>query len=66
MRYFFRMKAVDLDMALAHYPSKRVELLKCATTGTDMQALRSWMGVPGTCSTSTASTGATRWTTATA
>lgn len=47
MRYFFRMKAVDLDMALAHYPKKRVELLKCATVGTDMQALRSWMGVPG-------------------
>lgn len=47
MRFFFRMKPVDLDVALAHWPMKRAELLKCATQGSDYQSLRTWMGVPG-------------------
>jgi hypothetical protein len=47
MRFFFRMKAVDLDLAIAHFPDKAEKLKACSTVGTDMAAMRSWMGVPG-------------------
>lgn len=47
MRFFFRVKPVDLDIALAHFPKKRVELLKCAASADQLQALQTWMSVPG-------------------
>jgi hypothetical protein len=46
MRYFFRMKPVDLDIAIAHFPHKKTELLRVASASTGFQELRSWMGMP--------------------
>jgi len=47
MRFFFRMKTVDLDIAIAHFPHKKAELLRVANAAMGFQDLRSWMGVPG-------------------
>jgi hypothetical protein len=47
MRFFFRVKPVDLDIALAHFPHKRVQLLRCAASADQLQALQTWMSVPG-------------------
>lgn len=47
MRFFFRMKAVDLDIAIAHFPSKKEQLMRVANASTGFQDMRSWMGLPG-------------------
>lgn len=47
MRFLFRMKPVDLDVAIMHFPSKRQELMKCAANASALQDLQTWMSVPG-------------------
>jgi hypothetical protein len=47
MRFFFRLKTVDLDIAISHFPKKRRELMMVANSATGLQDLRSWMSVPG-------------------
>jgi hypothetical protein len=46
-RYIFRIKIVDLDVALAMFPDKEKELLKVRQDGDDMQAFSTWMGGTG-------------------
>ena len=46
-RYVFRIKAVDLDIALAYFPDKEKQLLKVRQTGDDFQAFGSWMAGSG-------------------
>lgn len=46
-RYIFRIKIVDLDIALAMFPEKEKELLKVRQDGDDMQAFSTWMGGTG-------------------
>jgi hypothetical protein len=46
-RFFFRIKPVDLDIALAHFPKKRVEILRCAANADQLQSLQTWMSIPG-------------------
>lgn len=43
-RYIFRIKVVDLDVAIAMIPDKKKELEECAQTGDDADILREWMG----------------------
>jgi hypothetical protein len=46
-RYIFRIKVVDLDVALALFPGKRKELEACAQTGDDISIFREWLGGTG-------------------
>jgi hypothetical protein len=41
-RYTFRLKMVDLDIALAYFPSKEKELLKVRQRGNDLQTFSTW------------------------
>jgi hypothetical protein len=43
-RYIFRIKVVDLDVAIAMIPDKKKELEECAQVGDDADILRDWMG----------------------
>jgi hypothetical protein len=43
-RYVFRIKVVDLDVAIAMIPDKKKELEECAQVGDDADILRDWMG----------------------
>jgi hypothetical protein len=42
-RYVFRIKIVDLDLAIAYFPEKEAELVKARTRGDDRQVFASWM-----------------------
>lgn len=46
-RYLFRIKVVDLDVALVLFPDKKAELEACAQTGDDAEIFRQWMGGGG-------------------
>jgi hypothetical protein len=46
--FHFRMKVVDLGLALAHFPNKRTELIKVRQNATDLNTITSFAGVPGT------------------
>lgn len=46
-RYIFRIKVVDLDVALALFPDKKEELESCVQTGDDADVFREWMGGTG-------------------
>ena len=43
-RYIFRIKVVDLDVAIAMMPDKKKELEECAQVGDDANILRDWLG----------------------
>ena len=43
-RYLFRIKVVDLDVAIALFPDKKSKLEACAQTGDDAEILRNWLG----------------------
>lgn len=43
-RYLFRIKVVDLDVAIALFPDKKEQLESCAQTGDDAEVLRNWLG----------------------
>lgn len=43
-RYMFRIKVVDLDVALAMFPDKKEELEACAQVGDSIDLMRNWMG----------------------
>ncbi len=43
-RYLFRIKAVDLDVALAYFPDKEVELKSVAQSGDSENPFQSWLG----------------------
>lgn len=47
MRYIFRVKVVDLDIALALFPNKRDMLMSCVQTADDLDAMRAFVGSPG-------------------
>lgn len=46
-RYIFRVKVVDLDVALALFPNKKAELEACVQTGDDISVFREWLGGTG-------------------
>lgn len=46
-RYVFRIKVVDLDVALAIFPDKKKELEACKQTGDDIDIFREWLGGTG-------------------
>lgn len=46
-RYIFRIKVVDLDVALAMFPDKEKELKACRQTGDDIDIFREWLGGTG-------------------
>jgi hypothetical protein len=46
-RYLFRIKVVDLDVALAIFPDKEEELRSCVQTGDDVAVFREWLGGTG-------------------
>jgi hypothetical protein len=46
-RYVFRIKVVDLDVALAMFPDKKKEIEACKQTGDDTAMFMSWMGGNG-------------------
>jgi hypothetical protein len=46
-RYVFRIKVVDLDVALAIFPDKKKELMECKQTGDDIDVFREWLGGTG-------------------
>lgn len=46
-RYIFRIKVVDLDVALALFPNKKTELEACVQTGDDISIFREWLGGTG-------------------
>lgn len=46
-RYLFRIKVVDLDVALALFPDKEAELRACVQTGDDIDVFREWLGGTG-------------------
>lgn len=46
-RYLFRIKIVDLDVALAIFPDKRDELERCAQEGDELSVFTSWMSGSG-------------------
>jgi hypothetical protein len=46
-RYLFRIKVVDLDVALALFPDKKKELEACVQTGDDIDVFREWLGGTG-------------------
>lgn len=43
-RYLFRIKVVDLDVAIALFPDKKDKLEACAQNGDDAEVLRNWLG----------------------
>ena len=43
-RYLFRIKVVDLDVAIALFPDKEEALRCCAQVGDDAQIMRNWLG----------------------
>lgn len=43
-RYLFRIKVVDLDVAIALFPDKKEQLESCAQVGDDAEVLRNWLG----------------------
>ena len=43
-RYIFRIKVVDLDVAEAMFPDKKLEIQACAQVGDDASIMRDWMG----------------------
>jgi hypothetical protein len=43
-RYLFRIKVVDLDVAIAMFPDKEKDLEECAQVGDDADIMRDWMG----------------------
>lgn len=43
-RYLFRIKVVDLDVAIALFPDKKDKLEACAQNGDDAEILRNWLG----------------------
>lgn len=45
-RYLFRFRMVDLDLALAYFPSKEKELRAGAVSGSDQHYLEWWNGKP--------------------
>jgi hypothetical protein len=47
-RYVFRIKVVDLDIALSYFPDKEKELRKVRQDGSDLQAFSTWMAGSGT------------------
>ena len=46
-RYVFRIKVVDLDVALTMFPDKKKEIESCKQTGDDTSMFMSWMGGNG-------------------
>lgn len=46
-RFKFRIKIVDLDVALAIFPDKEDELRRCVQTGDDIAIFREWLGGTG-------------------
>lgn len=46
-RYFFRIKVVDLDVAIAIFPEHASKLRECAQTGDDVQIYREWLNGAG-------------------
>jgi hypothetical protein len=46
-RYLFRIKVVDLDVAVALFPNKKREIEECAQTGDDIDVFREWLGGTG-------------------
>jgi hypothetical protein len=46
-RYLFRIKVVDLDVAIALFPKKKVELEACVQTGDDAEVFKNWLGGTG-------------------
>lgn len=46
-RFKFRIKIVDLDIALAIFPDKERELRECVQTGDDLSIFREWLGGTG-------------------
>ena len=46
-RYLFRIKVVDLDVAMAIFPDKKKELEACVQTGDDIDVFREWLGGTG-------------------
>jgi hypothetical protein len=46
-RFKFRIKVVDLDVALAIFPEKEKELRECVQTGDDLSIFREWLGGTG-------------------
>lgn len=47
MRYIFRIKTVDLDLAVAHFPEKREALLRVRQDASSIDSMTTWMNVPG-------------------
>ena len=43
-RYLFRIKVVDLDVAIALFPDKKVQLESCVQMGDDAEVIRGWLG----------------------
>ena len=46
-RYHFRVKVVDLDIALACFPDKELELRRCVQSGDQLRTFSSWLGGSG-------------------
>lgn len=47
MRYTFRIKVVDLDIAAAYFPKAKDELMRVAQDASDLDAMRPWISSPG-------------------
>jgi hypothetical protein len=46
-RYLFRIKVVDLDVALACFPDKAAQIERCVQTGDQLTVFSEWMGGMG-------------------
>lgn len=47
MRYIFRIKVVDLDIALAYFPKSKQELMRVQQDAADLDTMRPWISTPG-------------------
>lgn len=47
MRYIFRIKVVDLDLAVAHFPQKKEALLRVRQNAASLDTMTTWMNIPG-------------------
>lgn len=47
MRYIFRIKVVDLDLANVHFPKKKEALLRVRQDASSLDSMTTWMNIPG-------------------
>lgn len=47
MRYIFRVKCVDIDLAVAHFPKKREQILRVRQDAASLDSMTTWLNIPG-------------------